>query len=572
MVVGMATALRRRSSTAVEVALGADERVKFSAADQKVKEALAAYEATNANRRSVPTEFLGAESASLTMPAGREPGCAFRILARRPLCCLLLIYLLSVGSVAGIFLIGDLNLTLQTELFEDQTQLAVQRQFLTTQLEYTDYSSYRNYARRQLYHQPATADEQKLQCDHSHNDVWGQRVKTYSIVYSTRDGSPVLAPAVLQRILLLEQNIRRWISEAEFCRRHRRAVRVGSRTVAGFCEPLDTALNYFFPSVVRPGVVMGASGSSSNCTAINGSGCLRFDGDGFGRDAMATRAGTQCEPALSQREVDDVFGWMFKEGRMGFFSQGASGTLNGTLLSAANHSLSRRVRYLRTRFSVPLASNAGLFSPKQGLELLRMLEEALDTVLVVQADFAQCNPDLVGKQIREAISNDVMLLLTAVGLIAGFMLFYFRNLAFAILAVFQITISFPMMAFFVDVVLRQRPLSVFSACSLFVVTGVSSDNIFVVHETWQQAYLLRLKSGERASAAARVRWTLLQASRPLFVADVTTAFSLFINCFSPLRAISQFGLCGGILIMVNFVLVLVCVLELIAAECNLVAS
>ena len=170
---GVRSALRRRSSKAVEVALGADERVKFSAADQKVKEALAAYEATSANRRSeqVPTEFLGAESASLTMPAGREPGCAFRILARRPLCCLLLIYLLSVGSLAGIFLIGDLNLTVQTELFEDQTQLAVQRQFLTTQLEYTDYSSYRNYARRQLYHQPATADEQKLQCDHSHNDL-----------------------------------------------------------------------------------------------------------------------------------------------------------------------------------------------------------------------------------------------------------------------------------------------------------------------------------------------------------------------------------------------------------------
>ena len=243
----------------------------------------------------------------------------------------------------------------------------MQRQFLTTQLEYTDYSSYRNYARRQLYHQPATADEQKLQCDHSHNDLWGQRVRTYSIVYSTRDGSPVLSPAVLQRILLLEQNIRRWISEAEFCRRHRRAVRVGSRTVAGFCEPLDTALNYFFPSVVRPGTVVGVSGSSSNCTGINGSGCLRFDGDGFGRDAMATRAGTQCEPALSQREVDDVFGWMLKEGLMGFFSQGANGTPNGTLLGAANRSQSRRVRYLRTRFSVPLASNAGVFSPKQGL-------------------------------------------------------------------------------------------------------------------------------------------------------------------------------------------------------------
>ena len=79
---------------------------------------------------------------------------------------------------------------------------------------------------------------------------------------------------------------------------------------------------------------------------------------------------------------------------------------NGTLLGAANRSQSRRVRYLRTRFSVPLASNAGLFSPKQGLALLRMLEEALDTTLEVQADFAKCNPDLVGRQIREAVSND----------------------------------------------------------------------------------------------------------------------------------------------------------------------
>ena len=44
----------------------------------------------------------------------------------------------------------------------------------------------------------------------------------------------------------------------------------------------------------------------------------------------------------------------------------------------------------------------------------------------------------------------------------------------------QICLSFPMMAFVVDVLMRQRPLSIFACTSIFVVTGVSTDNIFVV--------------------------------------------------------------------------------------------
>ncbi len=556
--------LRNRSSKALEVALGVDERVHFTAADRKVKEALAAYEAVSPNKRSfdaVPTEFLGAESASLTMPEGMRPGCGFRIIARCPCLVITMVYLLCAGALAGVFFGGAINLTVQTELFEDQTHESVQRQILFTQLFYTNYDSHPNYYRRQLYHLP---DNSNVQCDHPNRDAWGQRVTTYSIVYSTRDGSQVLSPAVLQRILLLEQHIRRWIRDKDICGTHRQVAEVGGRKVAGFCEPLDSAINYFFPSVVAPGASALASGSSSNCTGVNGSGCLRFDGDGFGRDAMETRAGTRCEPALSQGEVDEVFAWLLRERRVGFFSQGPEGANNGTALTADGSSA--RVRYVRSRFSVPSSFFAGDRMLQDGLTLLRLLERALDDTLVVQTDFAHCNPDLVGKQIRVAIANDVNLLLVAVGMIFAFMLVYFRNVALALLAVLQITVSFPIMAFVVDVVLRQRPLSVFSTCALFVVTGVSSDNIFVVHETWQQAYLLRSKSGERAGVAARLRWTLLQAARPLFIADVTTAFSLFINCFSPLRAIAQFGLCGGLLIMINFVLVLVYMPALLVLE------
>ena len=44
-------------------------------------------------------------------------------------------------------------------------------------------------------------------------------------------------------------------------------------------------------------------------------------------------------------------------------------------------------------------------------------------------------------------------------------------------------------------------------------------------------------------------------SRPISQ-DGTTAFALFINCFSSIDGVFQFGLCGGLLIITNFMLVL----------------
>ena len=91
-----------------------------------------------------------------------------------------------------------------------------------------------------------------------------------------------------------------------------------------------------------------------------------------------------------------------------------------------------------------------------------------------------------------------------------------------------------------SLVRRQRPLSAFAISSIFVVTGVSTDNIFVVHETWSQSALLR-NEGRPVDLPYRIRWTIIQSARPLLIADGTTAFSLFISCASTLPAIFQFG-------------------------------
>ena len=86
-----------------------------------------------------------------------------------------------------------------------------------------------------------------------------------------------------------------------------------------------------------------------------------------------------------------------------------------------------------------------------------------------------------------------------------------------------------------------------------------------MHETWEQSKLLK-SNGQPVGLPYRVRWTIIQSARPLLVADGTTAFSLFISCASPLPAIFQFGLCGGVLIVTNFFLVLVYMPSLLVLE------
>ncbi len=100
---------------------------------------------------------------------------------------------------------------------------------------------------------------------------------------------------------------------------------------------------------------------------------------------------------------------------------------------------------------------------------------------------------------------------------------------------------------------HQAKLSAFAGASLWVVIGVSADNIFVLTETWGQSAQLE-RDGAPARLAERLSWTVRQAGVPLFFANATTAASLFINCFSSLPAIFQFGLCGGVLLFVNMAL------------------
>ena len=172
---------------------------------------------------------------------------------------------------------------------------------------------------------------------------------------------------------------------------------------------------------------------------------------------------------------------------------------------------------------------------------------------------------VINAEQMEWLKSDIWLLVSALCLIGIYMRLAFRSTALALLAPLQIVLSFPLMFWAVGTLFGQAQLSVLVLATLFVVAGVSSDNLFVVHETWRQSALLTFR-GRPAELPDRVWWTLRSAGHPLLIADVTTAFALFINCLSSIEAIYQFGLCGGVLILLNFVLALTYMPALLVLE------
>jgi hypothetical protein len=254
----------------------------------------------------------------------------------------------------------------------------------------------------------------------------------------------------------------------------------------GSCSPLDSVVNYLYPYV--------QDASASNAT-------LHFDLLGYG-DAAA-RAGIECGPALTDGELAGILHWLTDDDReSGFFSNGHN--TPGAKAGDVSESLPQ-ARYLRSKLYLSLSRWNAIRSTQKVLQLTDRLEAAATNPYVrVYCDIMEREWMIRDVKLNRWLWHDGILLLIAVCLIWAYMWFFFGSALFALLAVMQIVLSFPLMFFVVAIMLNQRPISAFACTALWVVTGVSADNIFVVHETWQQSRLLVVK-GEPAPLERRVR-------------------------------------------------------------------
>lgn len=464
--------------------LGADQgkgrrRVTISFAHASAEVAAAVAGATLHKNGAVPSEFFGASGVTLRDTNKKLPACCFRMIANKPRSTVLLTLLITVAATVGLLLFGDFGISVQTELFQDRYHPDVQRDKTLRQLAYTDARSKLLYSTHRDTSEPPSGwyDEstsgsrraralaldasttERLNCNAARaTHARSEWITVFHLVYAARDGQPVMQPHLVQQIQLVERAIRRWAASAGVCGS------ASERDVALFCEPLDSVLNYVYPTQgIRGGV--------------------NFTGLGLGDDDLTTRAGVTCGPAVSATQLDEIVGWLMRSGRGGFFSKETASfkcPLPSDQLQAGHatcvtpgsgvrdvHHTARCVtplcashRYVRSRFAMP-KDQWDRVQGSHGLDLINILHgEGQNPHVRIYSDVLHCNPSLRAEQITGLIMRDALLLVSAIALITLYMVNYFGNIWLAILGIVQISISFPIMAFVVSVVLQQKPLSV----------------------------------------------------------------------------------------------------------------
>ena len=88
---------------------------------------------------------------------------------------------------------------------------------------------------------------------------------------------------------------------------------------------------------------------------------------------------------------------------------------------------------------------------------------------------------------------------------------------------------------------------------IFIVLGISADNVFVFMDAWRQSARIG-NNLLKDSKYKRMAYSFRRASRAIAVTSSTTAAAFFANFFSPIMPIKSFGIFAGFVVLINYVL------------------
>lgn len=90
---------------------------------------------------------------------------------------------------------------------------------------------------------------------------------------------------------------------------------------------------------------------------------------------------------------------------------------------------------------------------------------------------------------------------------------------------------------------------------IYIVLGIAADDIFVFYDAYQQSAEMDRKVMDTVDK--RLAYSFRRAAKAMAVTSSTTAVAFFANAFSSMTQISAFGIFAGIIVPVNYMLVII---------------
>jgi predicted RND superfamily exporter protein len=87
---------------------------------------------------------------------------------------------------------------------------------------------------------------------------------------------------------------------------------------------------------------------------------------------------------------------------------------------------------------------------------------------------------------------------------------------------------------------------------IFVVVGISADDMFVFIDAWRQSATIAPNLMGPADLHKRMSYSFKRAFRAMMFTSITTAVAFFSVFSSPIMTLKSFGLFAGIIVLINF--------------------
>lgn len=162
---------------------------------------------------------------------------------------------------------------------------------------------------------------------------------------------------------------------------------------------------------------------------------------------------------------------------------------------------------------------------------------------------------------EELVREDLSWAGAAAGFVFIYFIFHLRSLFLSVVAITLILLSFPVTAVLTAGVLRVTYMSGLHVLVVFVVLGLAADNIFVVIDTWRQSgtispHIFQGQGSQYTEEERRLAYTVRRSCRAIAMTASTTAVAFLANAWSPIMPIRSFSLFAGIIVPVNFMLII----------------
>ena len=139
-----------------------------------------------------------------------------------------------------------------------------------------------------------------------------------------------------------------------------------------------------------------------------------------------------------------------------------------------------------------------------------------------------------------------------------FVFFYFiinlKSKFLSAIGISLILFSFPITVCLTEGIGQVTYIGALHVAVIFMVLGIAADDIFVFIDAWKRSAFLHPEVFQ-GKKEKRMAYAFRSSARAMAITSSTTSVAFFANVFSPVLPIRTFGILAGVIIPVNFILV-----------------